>query len=452
MNLRPWHSFLLFLLTLLPGVIQTWRRQNPVPGRDFSGRFRDFYEFFAAAEVLHRGGSAQEFFTAGKLGYLYPPLLATLLSPFTPLGIFACARLWLLFSLACLVTSAYLICKDSLRLYFPQEQQRRSGLIWLLAAAVGLLLVDRISVELKMQQCNTLLLLCWCAAAVYAAKRPWLAGLALAVGFNLKFVTVMAVPYLLLRRRFKAGLFFLGFTLVLAVAPALPLGYPLAAQLWQGTLRGLETASASQSPDTNDSSINSPDPPPSATNTTASRVFSMSRFGTSVTTGLLRVTDNLELPQLGWPLVIAAALGYLTLLTWVYRRSGLNFLTGKSLSSAAPPPYLPALEWAAVILLMLAFSPQTNSRHFVQHVLTFAYLLPVVLILPSRGTRLTALACIVVMSVSLWFPPGGNRSSLTPFWSNISGSTLTPLLLYVPVLHLALWAHRNKTPDGAIQT
>jgi hypothetical protein len=450
-KLKPWHSFLLFLLALTPPIVQAWRRQNPVPGRLITSRFRDFYEFFSAAEVLHRGGSAHEVFSAGLLGYLYPPLLATLISPLTPLGIFLCARLWLVLCILCVIASAYLISRDAIRQYWPDRAPLNPrSLAWLLSAGVALLLIDRMTAELKMQQSNTLMLLCWCVAAVTCSRRPWLAGLALAIGFNIKFVTLFALPYLLLRGHFRAAGWFIILTLAIALATAIPLGHQLNADLWQGTLKGLVGASSDAPAATLPSAIDSDDPLPSTT--TASRVFSMDRFGVSLTTALLRLTSDLGHPQLGWPLAFAAALLYLALLAALYHHHGLSFLTGKSRSNLPPPSFLPALEWALVILLMLAFSPQTNPRHFVQLLLTYIYLAPLILILPTNRQRLTALACLVLMAISLSFPPGGNKTQLAALWSNSAAACIANLLLYLPLLHLALKSPRNNPAPPAIHS
>jgi hypothetical protein len=47
-------------------------------------RYKDFWEFFLAAQEMHRGG---DIYAAGKDGYIYPPLLAFLLMPLVPLGL-----------------------------------------------------------------------------------------------------------------------------------------------------------------------------------------------------------------------------------------------------------------------------------------------------------------------------------------------------------------------------
>lgn len=403
---------------------------------DAADRFRDFYEFFSAAAVLHAGGSAADVFAAGKLGYIYPPLVAVGLTVLVPLGITAAAVIWAVVGAAALGVSAWLCGRMTARAF------GRPAATWPLATVGCLLLMDKLLSEFKMQQSNSLLLLTWVGAMALHRGRPWLAGLCLAVGFNIKYVTVAAVPYLVVRRSLTAAVAACVLTVLVALLPALVIGWERNADLWRGAVRGLVHATGDGG---DDSSAEG-----------AARVISMQRLGFSVTSSVLEQAGRLGTPALAAPVVLAAALGVLGACAWMYRRAGLRLFRPDAGLAARDGPAskgaaerLMLIEWSGLIVGVLVFSPQTNPRHLVQ-VLPALILMAGLVAFGGSAVRRAGVIAIALVVLGMILPPSfGVFREWIPVWHRMGGPSWCLLAGWM----LALWAvlehDRHGGPVGS---
>jgi len=145
----------------------------------------DFLNYFRGAEAAaHHGNIYSDFeqlwgSEAWVVAYIYPPLFALMLAPFTPLGIVAAGRLWLLVVHTAFFASLWLI----LRIH---PELPPSGRRLFLAAAFAFMPVY---LTLRFQQVATLWLLLL-TATLWAAlrRRDGLAGIFLALAASLKVV------------------------------------------------------------------------------------------------------------------------------------------------------------------------------------------------------------------------------------------------------------------------
>lgn len=143
------HAVTLGIMTL--GTIACYRMMTS--DRVIDERFRDFYEFYDAADALANG---RDVFKAGKLGYVYPPMLVTLMLPFAKIGIEWAGIVWMLFNAACFAASAWLGGRAVARLLgLPMAAAP------VLTAIAMLVLADKILSDFKMQQVNASMLLAW---------------------------------------------------------------------------------------------------------------------------------------------------------------------------------------------------------------------------------------------------------------------------------------------------
>src|SRR5258705_8385049 len=86
-----------------------------------------------------------------------------------------------------------------------------------------------------MFQTNGLMLLMLALALRWLDRKPWLAGLALGFAVNIKYLPLVLLPWLLIRRRWlAAGSFVLG-CIFFAILPAVQSG-------WNNNLNHLSTA------------------------------------------------------------------------------------------------------------------------------------------------------------------------------------------------------------------
>ena len=103
-------------------------------GRDlFQGKTRDFHEFFSAAQAIV---NHQDIYKAGSLGYIYPPLLAFLLTPLVTLGEIGAAWVWLSLNIILLLVTLFVSAKDS-----GSRLGTSDNSLVLIGAAIGLALI-----------------------------------------------------------------------------------------------------------------------------------------------------------------------------------------------------------------------------------------------------------------------------------------------------------------------
>jgi hypothetical protein len=214
---------------------------------------------------------------------------------------------------------------------------------------------------MKMQQSNELMSLCWCVAAACLLMgeggergrwwRPMLAGLAIGLGFNIKYVTAVALPYLLVRGAWRTVMWGVAWCGTLALAPALIIGWGRNADIWRGAVEGLLNAGGA-------AKLDAPG---------MARLMPMQSFGYSITTTMQRAGVALGSAKLGLVLAAAVAGAIVGVIWLLYRRAGVSLTGWRGLSAGAAGDErsrrLLAVEWAGLVIGMLAFSPQTNSRH-----------------------------------------------------------------------------------------
>lgn len=88
--------------------------------------------------------------------------------------------------------------------------------------------------ELKLHQQNGIMLAFAIAGIYLVPKKPWLAGLLLAASVNLKAVTIIFLPYFLVKRHFRATAWFAFFLPILGIIfPASLWGLPRTLNLWK---------------------------------------------------------------------------------------------------------------------------------------------------------------------------------------------------------------------------
>ena len=317
------------LAIVLYATNASYRIMNGVEPLD--RRFRDFYEFFSGAEAIVNG---TDVFEAGKLGYIYPPLLATLLMPLVKLGIQGAGVVWLAINAFMLAFAAWLGgWTIASRLGVPKTAP--------LVTFIGLaLLADKLFSDMKMQQSNILMLACW-VIGMWGLGRHWLiSGLALGFGFSIKYLPVVCLPYYAVRRRWKHGVGLVAGIAFWAFIPALFIGWQMNSDLWRGATSGLLHSG-------DGGSESAPG---------RARVMNTREFGISITTAVVRTADSLGQPGLGVP--VAALLMSITFFAawWVYRRNQQPMWIGRWGESEAGRWPVLLVEWTGLIVASLAFS------------------------------------------------------------------------------------------------
>jgi hypothetical protein len=417
---------------LVWGAIACYRMMTS--DRVIDERFRDFYEFYDAAEALANG---RDVFKAGKLGYVYPPMLVTLMLPLAKLGIEWAGVVWMAFNGVCFAASAWLGGRAVARLLgLPMAAAPA------LTAVAMIVLADKILSDFKMQQVNASMLLAWVVGLWGMARvagpmwdvgsgvshgkgrgssvsdrptsdirhPPFLVALAvgLATGFsvNLKYIALITLPYFVLRGHFKFAIGVVVGTLFWALVPWAIIGREQFAYLWRGALGGLLQAT-------------------DATGVRAdgnARLMNARTFGISITTACVRIADGLQKPILG-PLFAGALLLVTYAITqMIYARFGQPMWQGRFGRAERARPRLMLVEFVGLVTIAMAFSPQTNARHMVQ-MLPLALMLAGTLIgAASVRARWLSVAGLAVLWFGIVFPPAMQATKeLRQWWQEAAG-------------------------------
>lgn len=380
------------------------------------GRHKDFREFWLAAEAMRRG---RDIYAVGVDGYIYPPLLAFLLMPLVPMGLIAATYVWLASNVVLLLGSLLIgarVLRE--RLSLPHRALLVPG-----AAALAMLLnADKLHVEFVFGQSNLWLMTAWVLGLVWLDRRPVAAGVVLGLAANIKYLSLGLVPYMLLRRRWRAAAATVASTVAWGLLPAAYLGWDGNLACWAKALRGLvgmvdrTTALAAGMP--------------------AARVIDIKGgLSMSITSWAVRATSSgapnvASVFVLGTVLVIVVAC-----VVFIYRRAGVS-LIGRA---GEHGPGVVALEWVGVLAAILAFGPQTNSRHL--SMLSLVLVAGLVLGL-SRGVRVARWPVwvgLAVLTAGLTLPPGyhGLREALA-WWRWVGGVSWCLVFMELTVVWVGL--------------
>jgi hypothetical protein len=294
----------------------------------------------------------------------------------------------------------------------------------MVAALVTLLAAPRLRSEIQMWQTNILMMSGLLLALKHLDSRPWLAGLALGFAINIKYLPLAFIPYLLLRRRWAAAAWSLAGIAGFALLPAVYSDLGTAARQWATALSGLARLFGFAAPAGAAANI---DP------ITAG-------YSLSVTSTIARVVGSrTELWQV-WLVTAVVALVVVLVIASVYRIRRQPLLDWPASAGQITQPLLGLLQldWAALVILALAFSPQTNPRHASLLVLVFAPLSAMICLPRADIDRRAAIAGAAILFAAfvnpLSLPP---LAPLAPSWNWI-GVPAWGLLATLPFLHLPL--------------
>ena len=203
---------------------------NQIETRD---RLSDFRPFHAAATSLLHGGSPYQIHTQRK--YVYPPLLAWALMPLTLLDVHQAAMVWLAVNCTLALACMLLLVRTFQHRMFGS----RSSPIAIPALLATLLTFGRFKAELQQLESDVIVLFAFSLALALLDRAPILAGAVLGAAFDIKYLTITALPYLLLRRRWVAAGSFLAGAVLFAVLPATTIGLPRDLQYLSRSMGGM---------------------------------------------------------------------------------------------------------------------------------------------------------------------------------------------------------------------
>lgn len=409
---RVWNDpRVIWCLALVPHVVAVGLSCRSVLRGHGTGNLADFV---GAAREMLRGG---DIYAGGTGGYVYPPLIAFLYQPLAamPTGVAAVVSLGVNAVLS--VLTLFLVA----RVFVWRLVGRVDPLLVARVALFGAVFTaDKIKGEFSHIETNVFMLLAFTAAMRWVDRRPWLCGMALGFAFNIKYLPVVLVPYLLLRGRWRAVGWFAAWAVAFALVPAISMGWEANARAWVRASAGLANLFGVDV----------------GVGDTARLRSVTDMVSLSLTSGVARVTG---LPA-SQAVLVAGVIGlmFAAYAVALYVRAGVPLLAWPSVRGQGREPFrgLLTTEWMGVLLLTLIFSPFTNSRHL--YMLLDVNIAAGVLLLGTGGRvprgPLAAGAIVMAMGVSL--PPGGGRafSVLHDFWRGIGGPAWCMLVMYAALI------------------
>lgn len=417
----------LVLVLAAQAALRFLRVEAPM-GELETGSSGDFVHYYHAAQAVLDGA---DLYAAGIRWYIYPPLFAVLLAPLAVLPFGAAAASWTALNAALIVATLVVGARECVRRFGPRVDEALLPVALLVAALV---MSDKIRADLRLGQTDALILLAMTLGLVWVGRRAALCGLAIGFVINIKYQGLVFLPYLLVRRRWREAAWSAAWSAAFALSTSLVFG-------WERNLGYLRSAFAGL----------------------AEGVFGSVRSGegrptlfplewersVSIPSVLARAAGALGAPAaLVWLGTLVLAAGAVSIGWAIYRRHGFG------LWGSGQAPAVVGLEWCGLIAGVLAFSPQTTSRHL------YALLLPVlaasVLLVGRRPwaegapARWPLLAAMLVLAAGLRLPPGGGGfEGAVAWWRAVGGATWCQLVFFFALLWAGLgWARRLGAEGG----
>ena len=418
-----------------------------INGRISHGHSGDFRHFYYASRALLRsasstpatGGAVQgrrdhpeiiiddgtDPYTSGTGGYLYPPLIALLYTPVARLSYTGAQRVMLVVDTA-LVAAGLLLASRAILDRF--DAPRRASL-WVGVAVLACVAdVDKVHNELQMFQTNALQLFLFALSLYWLDRRPRWAGVPLGAILNIKYLSLAMVPWLLVRRRWATAASTVLSGIAFALLPALLCGWHRDLHYLAVAYGGLGTMVGHGAGTTG---------PVEQAN--VEDIFNL--LSCSFTSAMARMSRHLGLPLLagmgGAGLILAAIVAAVL---WRYGRRRMPPFAWPSRPVQLAQPWRAVLgmEFVAVVMASLMFSPQTNTRH-----LSLAVLLTTVaaaLILAGRPgvPRVRLGLAMLVMFLCFVLPPGKQYPVASDRWMAVGGPCWGMLVLLMIVIDATL--------------
>jgi Glycosyltransferase family 87 len=371
-------------------------------------------DFLGAAADMRAG---KDIYNGGTGGYVYPPLIAFLYQPLAALPERDAAYVSLAINALLAVFTLILISK----VLVERLVGRIDPLLTAQVAFFGALCTaDKIKGEFYHLETNVFMLLAFAAAMRWVDRRPWLCGLALGFGFNIKFLPLILVPFLIVRKRWHAIAWFAIWAIVFALLPALSMGFDSNLQAWREESGGMFRLFGIGNGITHAAHVRLITDPVSI----------------SLTSGLARISGWSS----PWPIVLAAGIGLIFgLFAWVvYRLNKTPVIVWPDRNEQALLPLrgILTVEWIGMLTLILIFSPFTNSRHL--YMLLEINVAAGVLLLGTQGrvARAPLAVAAVLMALGVTFPPGGIKffARADDFWRQTGGGAWCMLLMYTALI------------------
>lgn len=393
---------------------------------------RDFDHFYHAAVAAAEGRDPYESF---RKGYIYPPLLAAVLQPIAGLERNHAYLVWFGVN-ATIIAAAFVLAARALLRHFGV--QARAPTVVCVVAMGMLPAFDQLRWQLEQGQTDSLLLLAFALGLGWLERRPLLAGLLAGLASNIKYLSLIVLPFAIVRGRAR-----LGVGTVLGAVGGLLL--PAAVFGWERNAEFVRTSLGRL--------VHVVDTGPDLANTDGVNVHSLTwELNISLPAFAAKQVERLGLPGVLVPALAVGLAALLVAIAWrMYAAHGFRLWRGAR--SEAERARLGTLEWLGLVVAAMAMSPQVTVRHMV--LMTLVYQCAIVLAIVMRGpARWVPVGGVAVAFLGMTLPPGGgdtwSSDVALPVWRGMSGAMWCALVCYAAVLWSGLsWAGRAQNSSAS---
>lgn len=389
-------------------------------------RIDDYFHFWSAGKAMLDGGDIYS--TRHGQNYIYPPLMAWLFQPLAVLDQRPGIYVWIGIDAVILLSGAAIFGNELVKRLRGRQDW---GVVWGAAVFGLVMLIDKVMAQFKLQQTDGVMLLAMGLALRWMDSRPVLAGAVLGCAGNVKYLSLISLPWFIVRGRWKAAAGTVGGFLAGLVIPATTRG-------WDRNLADLKVAFAGL---VEAFGVNVEHLPRAS-----SHPITWER-SVSITSTMFRLTEFLSMPMvvaIGLTGMIALAC---VLVVWIaYRKHGVGFFRVSRRMQG-----IVALEWVGLLIASLTFGPQTTARHMVQLLPLFMLAFIVYPMVRPMWRRLIVVGCVLLMLVMV-LPPGGKQfEHILTMWRAVGVVSWVGLALFFVLFLTTLPQVARAHADSADQ-
>ena len=376
----------------------------------------------------------ENIYAAGFGRYVYPPLLAFLLQPLGLLSLNTAATLWILVNVALVLTAIVVATTEITNRWMPESSADDVSITWAIAAFSVVLAADKIHIVFTQGQTDFVMLLGFACVLRWMERRPWLAGLAIGFTANIKYFSLIFVPYFLLKKNFRAAFSSLATFVFFLWLPAVEVGLKRTTEYLMIAGGGLVHMTGAQ--------------------VHLQRLYIPPitwSHSVSITSAVFRMSRGRELPD-GFGvalLILVFCIGMLFVVVGA-RRAGLRLVPFGSIDDSPQTRQVTTLEWAILIGIVLAFSPQATARHMVLAFLLYTVGGAQLFLERAPKARRLLLVALLAMAGAVSLPPRGlGPAWLLASWRAIGGAGWCALFLTVVLVWIGSRTVRNLAASAS---
>jgi hypothetical protein len=325
-----------------------------------------------------------------------------------------------------------MVSKEMAERWRPVNVKTDVSLPWLIAAIALILSFDKIHTDFRLGQTDCLMLLGFACVLRWMDRKPWLAGLAVGAAANIKYLSLIYVPYFIIKRNYRAAAASVVSFIFFIMLPGAEIGFRRAGA-YVASAFGALAKLMNLIPRVPGHGV---------------KIFPVSwDRSVSFTSAIFRVTRAHELPDsVAAILVVVAFMIVVATILLIARSQGIPFFKPANGAPRTARDRVASLEWAVLIVIAITFGPQITARHML--LVSLVYPLTIGIFFAQKRTPMRALlvASMALMAAGLSLPFRGlGLDNVLWTWRSVAGASWCAIVLILATV----FAGSNAIEDMA---